>query len=249
MSPQANSPTEQAFTLAVLSDLHANLGALAAVRAELARLKPDAVVVLGDLVGYLTRPNQVVAQVQAAGWPCLAGNYDLAVLTGGEAGIEQYLKPGIGLDPRAVFAHAEGRVNDSTRRYLGSLPSQIQMRIAGRSVLACHGSPEHVRQYVHPDHPQEDLDRLVSESGAEVVLMGHTHRPMVRPAGGGLAVNPGSVGKPKDGDPRASLALVRFDQAITAEIVRVEYDLEAEAALLRAEGFPAMSLDKLYAGL
>lgn len=245
---QSQANTDGRVRLAVLSDLHGNLSALRAVMEQLERIKPQAVVVLGDLVGYLCRPNQVVQAVRAAGWPCLKGNYDLAVLTGGETGIEQYLKPGIGPEPRAVFAWSEQRTNQASRDYLGSLPGTIRMNINGVRVLACHGSPAHVRQYVYPDHPQDELDQLVEQSGAQVVLMGHTHRPMVRPAAGGLAVNPGSVGKPKDGDPRASLAVLHIGREVTAEVVRVDYDLEAEARLLKDNGMPPVTVERLQSG-
>lgn len=234
--------------LAVLSDLHGNLSALTAVIERLKQIKPQAVVVLGDLVGYLCRPNQVVRTVRDAGWPCLQGNYDLAVLTGGSAGVDKYLKPGIGPDPRAVFNWSDKRTNQASRDYLGSLPGAIRMSVGGLSLLACHGSPTHVRQYIYPDHPQDQLDRLVQGSGAQVVLMGHTHRPMVRHAGGGLAVNPGSVGKPKDGDPRASLALLELGEKPRAEILRVPYDLETEARLLTENGMPPATIQRLYAG-
>lgn len=234
--------------LAVLSDLHGNLSALRAVRDELDRLASDLVVVLGDLVGYLTRPNRVVAEVERTGWPCLAGNYDLAVLAGGRAGIDQFLKPGIGPEPRAVFAWTEARVTAGTRRFLASLPSRLELDKGGRRILACHGSPRQVREYLYPDHPLEDLDEMMIQEGVDLLLCGHTHRPFVRPTAAGLAVNPGSVGKPKDGDPRAALALVEIGETFNARIVRVDYDLAEEARLLEENGLPPATVQRLYAG-
>ena len=234
--------------LAVLSDLHGNLSAWRAVREELDRLAPDVVVVLGDLVGYLTRPNQVVAEVARAGWPCLAGNYDLAVLAGGEDGIDRFLKPGIGPEPRAVFAWTEDRVTPQTRDWLAALPGRLELTLGGRRVLACHGSPRQVREYVYPDHPLEDLNEMMTREGADLLLCGHTHRPFVRRTTAGLAVNPGSLGKPKDGDPRASLAVVEMGDTMDARILRVDYDLEAEAERLREYGLPEVTLRRLYAG-
>ena len=97
--------------LAVLSDLHANLSAIRVVRADLARRGVDQVLVLGDVVGYLARPNRVAGLVAEAGWHTIAGNYDLAVLTGGQRGADKFLKPGIGPEPRAIFAWTEQRVH------------------------------------------------------------------------------------------------------------------------------------------
>lgn len=234
--------------LAVLSDLHANLTALSAVREDVARRGIDQVVVLGDLVGYLTRPNQVVAQIAALGWPALSGNYDLAVLTGGQAGADEYLKPGIGPIPYEVFAWTCRRVQAPTRRYLSSLPSQLKLNLAGRSLVMVHGSPNGVRDYVYPGHPAADLDRWLQQTGAQVLCMGHTHRPFIRRMLGGLVINPGSVGKPKDGDTRASYAIITMDRQIQAQIIRVPFDLQAEAHLLTENGLPPEVIARLRAG-
>lgn len=246
---QAASPIPSPAPIAVLSDLHGNLSALAAVRAELERIKPRAVIVLGDLVGYLMRPNQVVAEVRDTGWPTLIGNYDLAVLTGGAKGLKQYLKKGIGPESHKVFAWTNEQVNQASREFLSDLPGQIRMDLGGCQVLACHGSPDHVLHYVHPDHPEDDLGRMLVENQTDVLLMGHTHRPVIRQVGSGLVVNPGSVGKSKDHDPRASFALLHPGPEPRAEIVRVEFDLGAEAELLRERGMAEKVVAKLYQGI
>jgi len=234
--------------LAVLSDLHANLTALQAVLEDLERRGLTQVLVLGDLVGYLTRPNQVVALVEKRGWPCLAGNYDQAVLAGGEAGIEQFLKPGIGPEPRAVFSWTERRVNQATRAFLAGLPGQLSLELDGCGLLAVHGSPASVRQYVHADHPQDELEAWLEQAGAQVLCLGHTHVPFVRSVSGGLVVNPGSVGKSKDGDPSASYALIELGRRPRAQIVRLGWDLEEEARLLREAGLGAR-VDRLRQGV
>lgn len=234
--------------LAVLSDLHANLTALAAVTADLTARGAEKVVVLGDLVGYLTRPGRVVRRVMEAGWPCIAGNYDLAVLAGGDKGAEEYLKPGIGPIPMQVYAWTCRRLTEPGRHFLATLPRELSFSIDGCDVRAVHGSPDGVREYVFPDHPAADLERWLRESGTDVLLMGHTHRPFVRRQVAGLVVNPGSVGKPKDGDARASYALIELGRRPEARIVRVAYDMEAEAALLAESGLPPVTIDRLRDG-
>ena len=234
-------------TLAVLSDLHANLSALRAVQADLARRNVEQVLVLGDLVGYLPRPNQVTQAVARSGWPCVAGNYDLAVLAGGEQGVEDFLRPGIGPGPRAVFAWTEQRVWGETRDFLSKLPHEIELSTPAGSLVATHGSPEAVNHYVYPDHPEAELAAWLERAGAAILCLGHTHMPFVRRVGGGLVVNPGSVGKAKDGDPRASYALIDLGVEPRAEIVRLEWDLAAEAQLLAEAGLEA-GVDRLYQG-
>jgi putative phosphoesterase len=235
--------------LAVLSDLHANLSACLALAADLHERQPDTVLVLGDLVGYLTRPDQVVDLVAKAGWTCVRGNYDQAVLLGGAEGVAQFLKPGLGPDPQAVFAWTEGQVGQASRRFLEALPTHLRLSLGGRRVLACHGSPQGIRNYVYPNHPEEDLAAWLEEGQADILLMGHTHRPFIRALPQGLVVNPGSVGKPKDGDPRACYALLDLGEEVKAHIVRLEYDLDLEAHLLRKAGLPASVVEKLSQGL
>ena len=233
--------------LAVLSDLHANLSALRVVTADLKRRGVGEVLVLGDLVGYLARPNRVAAFVAQAGWRAIAGNYDLAVLTGGQQGADTYLKPGIGPEPRAIFAWTEQRIHEQTRRYLASLPQQIRLETPAGRLLAAHGSPASARQYVFPDHDEAELAAWLEEAGVKILCLGHTHLPFVRSVGPGLVVNPGSVGKSKDGDPRASYALIDLEPQPRAQIVRLPWDVEAEARLLIGAGLDSM-VSRLGAG-
>ncbi|MCF8034834.1 MAG: metallophosphatase family protein [Desulfarculaceae bacterium] len=226
--------------LAVLSDLHANLSALRVVRADLVRRGVDRVVVLGDLTGYLARPNRVVDAVVLAGWQCIAGNYDLAVLRGGREGADKYLKPGIGPEPRAIFAWTEQRLHAASREFLATLPENLRLDTPAGDLLAVHGSPDSVRQYVFPDHPQAELAAWLKQSGASILCLGHTHQPFVRRVEGGLVLNPGSVGKSKDGDPRASYALIDFEPKLRAQIVRLPWDIETEARLLIGAGLDSM---------
>jgi putative phosphoesterase len=238
-------------TLAVLSDLHGNLSALEAAEADLARRKVDQVLILGDLVGYLSRPNRVVQRLALRmaqkNWRVIAGNYDLAVVAGGDEGAERFLKPGIGEMPRRVFDWTCEKVNPQIRELLSTLPQSLSFEISGVTGLAVHGSPDGIRDYVYPDRPQEHLAAWLENSGVQCIFMGHTHQPFVRKLSQGLVVNPGSLGQPKDGDPRPSYALVNL-VSLKAKIVRLDYDLEKEAELLQEAGMPERSIEKLKNG-
>ncbi len=119
---------------------------------------------------------------------------------------------------------------------MAGLPPEITLEQEGARLLALHGSPTSIRQYVYPDHPEAELAAWLAEAGARVLCLGHTHVPFVRRVGHGLVVNPGSVGKSKDGDPRASYAIIELGPRPRAEIVRLEWNIEAEAQRLEEAG-------------
>lgn len=245
-------------TLAVFSDVHANLPALEAVLADLdARLgrgDVDAVYCLGDLVGYATWPNEVVASVQERGIPTIAGNYDEGVGLGSDDCGCAYVTDDDKARGAESIAYTNAVVTPATRRYLRSLPRHLRVTLAAPrdpsttpvEVLLAHGSPRRVNEYLFADTPDRTLAARMDDAGADVMLVGHTHRPYHRviPREDGRtrhAINTGSVGKPKDGDPRAGYVLVTVDPERTddgycaVEVVRVPYDVEAAARAVEAE--------------
>ncbi len=254
------------MTLAVFSDVHANLPALEAVLADidarLGRGEVDAVYCLGDLVGYATWPNEVVVAVQERGIPTLAGNYDEGVgLHSDDCGCAYQTDEDKARGAESI-AYTNGVVTDATRAYLRSLPRHIRITVAGPrrkgaapvEVLFVHGSPRRVNEYLFEDTPDTTLVGRMAEAGADVMLFGHTHRPYhktlaVEVEGQTVyrhAVNTGSVGKPKDGDPRAGYVLLTVDAERSktdpaycqTEFVRVPYDVEEAARAVEASPLP-----------
>lgn len=247
-------------TFAVFSDVHANLPALEAVLADLDRRlgrgEVDAVYCLGDLVGYATWPNEVVTSVQERGIPTLAGNYDEGVGLGSDDCGCAYATDEDKARGVQSIAYTNAVVTEPTRRYLRGLPRHLGATVAAPrrkdavpvEVRMVHGSPRRVNEYLFEDTPDTTLLSRMTEAGADVLLFGHTHRPYHRvlaDADGRLrhAVNTGSVGKPKDGDPRAGYVLLTLDAErapddpgrVAVEVVRVAYDVEAAARAIEAE--------------
>lgn len=246
-------------TFAVISDVHANLPALEAVLADLDRRlgrgEVDAVFCLGDLVGYATWPNEVVASVQERGLPTIAGNYDEGVGLGSDDCGCAYATDDDRARGAESIAYTNAVVTEATRRYLRGLPRHLRLTVAAPrdtsaapvEVLMAHGSPRRVNEYLFADTPDRTLASRMDDAGADVMLVGHTHRPYHRviPREDGRrarhAINTGSVGKPKDGDPRAGYALVTVDPAraddgyCAVEVVRVAYDVEAAARAIEAD--------------
>jgi len=106
-------------------------------------------------------------------------------------------------------------------------------------VLVTHGSPDSVDEHIYPDSPEDRLKELAAKASADVIITGHTHLQMNRNVDGVTFVNPGSVGRPVDGDPKAEYAILNFNfNPLTVEFRRVSYDVEALADEMRKKAIP-----------
>lgn len=243
---------DPAAPCAVLADLHGNLEALDATTAWLDGHGVGQAVVLGDLVGYGASPGEVLAEVRRRGWLALRGNHEEMLL-----GIDRGFHQGVVKErARAAIEWTRQRLDGQTDGYLEALPAAA--RIGGEAVCV-HGSlvdPFHCYAYIYDlslDLNVRRLHELQPPAGA-VVFFGHTHWPKIfrvegedwheMPSGGETVldrgaehfVNPGSVGYPRDGDPRASfLVFSPAERRLTH--VRVAYDVEAAAKKIEAAGY------------
>ena len=199
-------------TLALLSDIHGNAAALEAVLADLAERRVADVYCLGDLVGYGPEPNEVISLVRDANIPCVRGNYDDGVgFARGSCGC-YYPDDEARAIGDASYQFTEGEVADDNREWLASLPDELRLERAGWRVRLVHGSPRRINEYLLVDRDERTFRRLAPEVDADVLAFGHTHQTWHRSYDGVLFVNVGSVGRPKDGDPRASYTLLRLEE-------------------------------------
>jgi putative phosphoesterase len=126
------------------------------------------------------------------------------------------------------------------------LPFDLRFDLGGHRVRLVHGSPRKVNEYLFADKPARTFERIAAGVGCDVLVFGHTHRPWVAEFGGVLFVNCGSVGKPKDGDPRAAFAVLRSDGGkVAVDVERVDYDAAAVAREVKQVGLPAEFARKL----
>jgi len=224
--------------LAVLSDIHANLYALEAVWADLQAQKPDAVYCLGDLVGYGAHPNQVIEFIRRQHIPTVMGNYDDGV------GFDQddcgcaYRDPDDRLRGQQSLMWTREHTTAESKAFLQSLLVQIRLEDRRPHLLLVHGSPRKINEYLYEDRPEASFERIARLAGCDVLLFGHTHLPYRKSVAGTLFVNAGSVGKPKDGDPRAGYVLFSSGLRHRVEFRRVTYDVAAAAATVRQAGLP-----------
>jgi predicted phosphodiesterase len=237
--------------LAVLSDIHANLAALDAVRADLPTV--DEVWVLGDIVGYGPQPNEVIRALQEMGARSVMGNHDGAAI--GTVDVS-WFNPDAA---RAIKWTAEV-VDENARAYLAALPEVRR----DTELTAVHGSPrDPTWEYITgPGIAAANLAAF----DTRLCLHGHTHVPVVfhadegrmsvvpattgtpiRVQAGRALINPGSVGQPRDGNPASSYLLLDVGAA-TAEFRRVSYDIEATQRLMREVELPPRLAERLSYG-
>lgn len=189
--------------IALISDIHAELPALDAALADIARLKIAERYCLGDLVGYGPDPSGVIARMRETGIPTVQGNYDDGV--GNERGSCgcHYATDEQRAAGAESYARTVAALSAEERAWLAALPWEIRLEHAGARVLLVHGSPRKVNEYLLPDRPDSVLARLAGDANADAVCVGHVHVPYHRsPAPGVHFVSAGSVGKPAGDDPR-----------------------------------------------
>jgi len=234
-------------TFALLSDIHGNLPALEAVLDDVSHRVVDGVHHLGDLVGYGPWPEEVVGRIRREGITGIAGNYDSTVATGHSHCGCRYEDPAQEALSHASFGWTREQVDADTARWLGRLPFRIDLQPGGGHrpgprLILVHGTPTLNTLYWDEDRSDDFSRKMVVKAGArpgDVLAFGHTHRPWRRTVEGVHLVNAGSVGRPKDGDPRACYAVVTLEgERVEVEHVRVAYDVERAAAAIRASKLP-----------
>jgi putative phosphoesterase len=227
--------------IAIFSDLHGNSAATEAVLAAILVEQPDAVYNLGDLVGYGAEPNETISLIRERAIPTIMGNYDDGVgFDRDDCGCAYTNEAEASRGQQSLFWTREVTTPDN-KAYLRTLPSEIRFEAEGKRFRLVHGSPRRMSEYLYEDRDPRSLARIAQGAEADVLVFGHTHKPWVREIEGVLFVNDGSVGKPKDSDPRAAWALltVEADQPVSVDIRRVAYDVAGMAAAIRAaEGLP-----------
>jgi predicted phosphodiesterase len=241
--------------IAVLSDIHANLTALEAVRADLTDV--DQTWVLGDIVGYGPQPNEVISVLQEMGARSVLGNHDGAAIGMVDPA---YFNP----DARAAIEWTAGAIDGNTRSYLATLP---EVRRDGE-LTAVHGSPrDPIWEYI-TSSGIADANFEAFES--RLCLFGHTHLPVAyRRDDGAVAatpglpgevvqlgaaralLNPGSVGQPRDGLPDAAYAILEIGDGVGGGSIafhRVRYEIDRTQRLMREVGLPARLVERLSYG-
>jgi len=214
--------------VAIISDIHANLPALEAVIEDAGA--PDLWICAGDVVGYYSEPNEVCDRLRGLEARVIRGNHDGYVIGA--------LQPDPAREPHYRTNWTVAALTPNNLEWLRALPSEDTVHVGEMRVRVRHASPWDEETYIYPDSPRWQEIELPQR---EVLVLGHTHHPLRRRCGSGWVVNPGSVGQPRDRDPRAGYALLdASDGAITMR--RVPYPVAAVQQQLRAQNWPTQMI-------
>lgn len=251
--------------IALFSDIHANIDALTPVLKDIEEREPDALFCLGDLVGYAPYPNEVIELIRSKGIPVIAGNYDQGVgLSSDDCGCAYRTEEE---EARGVesIAYTNSIINEKNRAYLRSLPAHLHLEFGVNgspwNLLMVHGSPRKINEYLFEDRADKSMIRMMRKADANVMVFGHTHKPYhkaIVDENGEIrhAINIGSVGKPKDGDPRACYAILEWEgdldlkdkNSLNVEFIRVEYPVEKAAKAIEESPLPNEFAEMLRSG-
>jgi predicted phosphodiesterase len=255
--------------IALFSDIHANLPALEAFFKDVEQREPDAIYCLGDLVGYNIWPNEVISEIRKRGIPTIAGNYDFGIgRTSDDCGCA-YKTDSEKANGSVSISYTNGIVKEDERKYLRTLPAHIkvefQLNNDKLNLLLVHGSPRKINEYLFEDREEKSMLRIMVDADADIMCFGHTHKPYHRilPTTPDEnqhyrhAINIGSVGKPKDGDPRGGYVMLHINEnssildkdSIQVEFIRFEYDVEKAAKAVEDSPLPDAYAESLRKGV
>ena len=254
--------------IALFSDIHANLPALEAFFADVEKRNPDALYCLGDLVGYNVWPNEVINEIRKRKIPTIAGNYDFGIGRSGDDCGCAYKTEQDKANGAVSISFTNKIMKDEERNYLRNLPAHIkiefQLNHDKLNLLLVHGSPRKINEYLYQDRDDKSLLRIMQDADADIMCFGHTHKPYhkILKWGNGTnthyrhAINTGSIGKPKDNDPKGCYVMLTINdksginnpESIRVEFIRFEYDVEKAARAVEESELPDEYAEMLRKG-
>ena len=227
--------------IAVFADVHSNLDALDTVLDHIDRWRPDRILCAGDIINRGPKPREcterVVTRALAEDWGMVYGNHERYVLKYGSGNLPDR-GPEFEIIRHAKWTYDQLDGRDHLVERLEALPFQWTMTdAAGDEFRMVHASMLGDRKGIFPDDTEESLREKIAPA-PKVLVVGHTHRPLIRNVDDALVVNVGAVGAPFDRDPRAAYAQLTFEAgAWKAEIIRLDYDRERAISRFHASGY------------
>ena len=221
----------------LLGDIHANYPALKAIDKYIKPNRFDRIVNTGDFTVYSTFPNETIRWFRKRKKTiCILGNTDLKtlrILNG------RKLKKPTKAEKRVMYFWTSENLDPKNITYLKSLPEQTEFSVGGIRIGIFHGTREDPDEELVPSAPESRFQQLAKDSPYQVQIMGHSHVPYYKMVDGVHFINPGSVGRMFDGDPRTSFSILKVGSGkIAVEHFRIPYAVEKVVKGLKAEKLP-----------
>ncbi len=214
--------------IAVISDIHSNVYALNKVLEDLQERNIDLTVCTGDLVGYGTRPNEVINTLRKERILTIMGNYDEAI---GNFKIIcgcDYPDPKDAEKAGLSMQFTGMETTEENKAFLRNLPKEATFTFENKTIRFVHGSTRVINEYLKEN--SKEADEVMSELVEDILVCGHTHIPYAKYYGEKLLINAGSIGKPKTNNPNSNYVIIDIKpEKVEVEIVEVEYDYEKMA--------------------
>ncbi len=235
--------------ISIFGDIHGNLEALKACYDAAMSLNPDKLFHLGDLGGYAPFVNEVVDFLSAHDFSGVQGNYDEAVANDREHCGCKAEEPVQEEMAHRSFVWTKAHVSSASKAFMKNLPLEIKLTVEGKKVWLFHATPKKNNLYWYEDRPEKFFKEMAEKGDADIMIYGHTHKPYRKDINGKVFINAGSVGKPKDGDSRACVAIVEITrQSVQVNFLRVKYELEKVVVAVATSGLPLYYAEKLMQG-
>ncbi len=234
--------------VALLGDIHANLPALEAVIAHAQEHGAEQFWNTGDFLGYGAFPNEVFDCLRRIGAQSILGNYDIKVLNFPQKQMKwkKNKRPGKYL----AFKWANEQLSPENEQYLRSLPETLKIDVDDMRVLMVHGSPESIDEMLSDETPVERLEYLAEIGEADMIVCGHTHQTFFRKVKGVWFINPGTVGRPGDGDPRAAYTLLDIKEGrVSIQPFRINYVIERAVEAIHKAQLPEAFAQMIQRGI
>jgi putative phosphoesterase len=200
--------------IGLIADVHSNAVALKAVISALEDAGAERLLHAGDIVGYNPYPNETIELFRRNNIISISGNHDRALVTGDTSGFNPYAK--------AALEWTRNEVSPDNFAYIKGLKNIKSVTVDEKRIILVHGSPYDIDEYVYPEDASPGL---LSAANADILILGHTHIQFKKEYHEGIIVNPGSVGQPRDGNPKAAFAVLDTGSG-KIELERISYDIE-----------------------
>lgn len=228
------------FKIAVISDIHSNLQALSRVVGLLGGV--DLVVFAGDIVGYGGSPREVIVELRKLKpLKTVLGNHDYACIHRDFSFFNDLAIAALNWTVRTL--------REEDLEYISGIPLKEVFDAGGYRIYVTHGSPfNNLYDYVY-FYDDADWRRFFEYTCSDIIILGHTHIPMMISNDDKYIINPGSVGQPRDGRPSASYCILTISGKVSVEFKRVDYDIDESAKAILDNGLPEFLAKRLYRGI